>query len=405
MGRFKLPGIPFGGATVLAVILVVTLAWALHWRAVTMLPIDFDEDDYLSAAQGYAALVRSGNWAGFMNPDQYPEHPPLAKILFGLSILPAPETPLLPRPTTTGRDQTLPREQVRNARTLSAIFGTLEVALLALVNPLAGFILAIYALQIKYTSQMMLEALPAFTSLAMVLAYTKSKDSSRGLPHKTGWLVVSAVFLGLTAASKYMYCVAGVAILLDWYILSVQANKERQTISPSSRGWLRRYAPPRNMLLWGLLAMLVFFACDPYLWPAPIERLEASIFYHTHYAIGTDVHKANFPFYHPLIWLFLFPVSMWHPNVFPFVLDPFIAQLACFGLVRLWKRERVYVLWLGLALLFLLVWPTKWLQYVLILTAPLSLAASEAIISIGKRLLAWWRAGHWLRRLTRHEIP
>jgi hypothetical protein len=389
----------------LTVVLIIGLAWALHWRAVTMLPNDFDEDDYLSAAQGYAALFRSGNWAGFLNPDQFPEHPPLAKILFGLSILPAPETPLLPRPTITVRDQTLPREQVRDARTLSALFGTLEVALLALVNPLAGFILSIYALQIKYTSQLMLEALPAFTSLAMVITYTKSKDSPKSLPHKTGWLALSAVFLGLTAASKYMYCVAGVAILLDWYLLSAQADQERLGNSLAWIGWFRRYAPPKNMLLWGLLAMLVFFACDPYLWPAPLARLEASIFYHTHYAIGTDVHKANFPFYHPLIWLFLFPVSMWHPDVFPFVLDPLIAQLACFGLVGLWKRERVYVLWLGLGLLFLLVWPTKWLQYVLILTAPLTLATSEALTSLGKKLLAWWRAGHRLRRLTRHETP
>ena len=81
--------------TVLAMILIVFLAWALRWRAVTMLPGDYDEDDYLCAAQQYAALVRSGDWKGFTENNYRYEHPPLAKMLFGFSILPAPEAPVV----------------------------------------------------------------------------------------------------------------------------------------------------------------------------------------------------------------------------------------------------------------------------------------------------------------------
>ena len=88
LGRFKFP------VTVLAVILIVFLAWALRWRAVTMLPGDYDEDDYLRAAQQYAALIRAGDWKGFTETNYRYEHPPLAKMVFGFSILPAPEAPV-----------------------------------------------------------------------------------------------------------------------------------------------------------------------------------------------------------------------------------------------------------------------------------------------------------------------
>ena len=80
-------------------------------------------DEGIHIAAGYAYLTRGDyRWND--------EHPPLAKIIFGISILPAPETPLLPdRPTTASPDQSLPRQQLRDARTASAIFGWLSHSL------------------------------------------------------------------------------------------------------------------------------------------------------------------------------------------------------------------------------------------------------------------------------------
>ena len=46
----------------------------------------------------------------------------------------------------------------------------------------------------------MLESLPALTSLITVMAYVQSKNNKK---HIT-WLLISAFFLGLTAASKYL---------------------------------------------------------------------------------------------------------------------------------------------------------------------------------------------------------
>jgi len=362
---------------IVAVLAVVAIAWVLRWHAVTTLNVDYDEDDYLRAAQQYAALIRSGDWRGFMETNYRPEHPPLAKIIFGFSILPAPEAPLIPdRPTSANPDQSLPKEQLRDARTANAILGTLTVALVALVNPLAGLFLAAHAFTIKYVSQVMLEALPSFTSLAMVLCYLQGKK--KGLTKINGWIIASAIFMGLTAASKYIYCVIGIAVLIDWFL----ACREK--------GRLKDFFP--RALLWGVLAMIIFFATDPYLWPAPLSRLKESVFYHFTYSTGaSEVKNANLPFYQSLVYLSTSPAALgWQPEAFPVALDTPILILAAFGLVSLWKKQRLYVLWLGVAFLFLFIWPAKWAQYILVVTAPLSLAAAEGLLGLTVRPVRNW---------------
>ena len=371
---------------ILAVLLVIALAWNLRLNAATYLPVDYDEDDYLRAAQEYAAVIRSGDLTGLMDYNYRPEHPPLLKILYGWAIAGDKEVRLIPdRGTSAPPDPTLPRPHLIHARTLGAVIGTLVVGIVALINPLAGFALSIHTFNIKYVSQVMLDSLPSLTSLITVLAYLKSKNSTR----RWNWLALSALFLGLTASSKYLYCVVGIAILIDWFL---------GMPFPKFPGWgklgeagkdLRRYAP---MLLWGLIAVLVFFATNPYLWPDPINRLQESVFYHAGYASGAvEVQNAGHPFYQSLVYLTFSPYWWWQNGVFIFPFDPFIAIFAAFGLKRLWKKERLYVLWMIVALAFLFVWPTKWAQYNIMYSVPLALSAAEGFMAlIVDPLKAWW---------------
>ncbi len=347
---------------ILAIVVVIAVAWSLRSRAVNLLPVDYDEDDYMRAAQEFTQLIRAGDWAGFQEANYRTEHPPLSKIIFGFGLLSDPEAPLTPdRPTSAEPDKYLPRGLLHAARNIGAIFGTVTVALVALINPIAGALLAFHTFTIKYDSQVMLEALPALTSLIMVMAYLQSKKQK----NKTGWLLVSAVFLGLTAASKYMYCLIAIAILIDWFLDA----KEKNEVSH----FLRQGA------LWGIVGIILFFAADPYLWPDPLGRLKDSVLYHANYATGaSEVQGANYPFWQPFVWLSMSP-SAWHADVFVIAPDLLITILGAFGLARLWKKERVYVLWLGIVIFFLLLWPTKWPQYILVLTVPLSLAAAETI--------------------------
>src|SRR4030067_2543695 len=279
---------------VLAILVVVGIAGGLRWRAVNLLPVDYDEDDYLRAAQQYASLIRTGDWKGFTETNYRPEHPPLTKIIFGISLLPLPEEPLTPdRPTTASPDQYLPKPQILNARVVSAIFGTVESLLLSIINPLAGLFMAVHTFTIKYTSQVMLEALPAFTSLMTVFCYIRYKRSKAILIKVKGlnsWLLGSAIFLGLTAASKYLYCVVGIAILIDWFLAS------REAIG------LKRFLPQPSY--WGIIALLFFLIADPYLWPGPLDRLKESITYHATYSqTAVEVQQTGWPLWQPLVWV------------------------------------------------------------------------------------------------------
>jgi hypothetical protein len=65
------------------------------------------------------------------------------------------------------------------------------------------------------------------------------------------------------------------------------------------------------------------------------------------------------------------------PIVYPLRIDPWLSLLALPGVAVLWRTQRVQALWLALGLVFLLAWGTKWPHYLLLLSAPLCLAAAE----------------------------
>jgi ABC-type sugar transport system permease subunit len=222
----------------------------------------------------------------------------------------------------------------------------------------------------------MLESLPALTSLLAVLCYAifrRRSSLARNGFATTVWLILSAIALGLTAASKYMYCIAGLAIVADWGLSAVAASRSG-THSSVVRD--TRYAT-RSLFLWGFIALVVFFAANPRMWSDPFARLAQSVSYHGSYAQSAHVRQANFPFWQPLVWL-LGPVP-WHPGVFILMVDTVVTLLAGLGLGRLWRDHRVFAIWLALGLGFLLIWPTKWPQYILMITVPLSLAAGLGI--------------------------
>ena len=122
-----------------AVIMVVFVGWTLRARAVRDLPVDYDEDDYLRAAQLMAVEIQDKDLAGLMETNYRPEHPPLAKLVYGAALAPLPEAPLVPdAPTTASPNSNLPEPHFTQARKTASLLGTLEVLLLAIINPLAG---------------------------------------------------------------------------------------------------------------------------------------------------------------------------------------------------------------------------------------------------------------------------
>jgi hypothetical protein len=362
---------------------IAGLALVLRLGAAASLPIDYDEDDYLRAAQLYARIIRDRAWERLPQVVFNKEHPPLAKLAFGWAIAglpPAPEIPAraLDDPAATS----LPQPHLWRARVVSAVLGALTVGLLAWLNPLAGLFLAVHTLTIKYTSLAMLEALPALTSALAVLAYARAMTAqARRTRHR--WLVLSALALGLTAASKYVYTLVGIAIGLHWLLVTWGvADRHREAGRRPGLG---------AMLGWGGLALSAFCGADFYLWPAPVSRLQASLGHHLGVSQSFLVEVMDLPAYQPLVWLFSWAPG--HRHVIPVGPDPLIAVLALVGLPALWRKRPLYVIWIGVALGFLFLWPTKWPQYVLTLTVPWAMAAAMGVEAVGPWMTSFRRRG------------
>ncbi len=348
-----------------AVVAVVALiGLILRFRAAELLPIDYDEDDYLKAGQRYASLLRASDWDAIVNYEYNLEHPPLVKLLYGVGFLALPEYQEIEgKPTSAPPASELPGPLLARGRQISAVFGSLEVLFLSILNPLAGLFLAVHSFTIKYTSQLMLEGFPSLTSLLLIITFTRSKGKFNA------WFFLSALFLGLTAASKYLYAVTGIAIIIHWLT---------QKSDLSWRTMLRKRIA--LIFLWGTLAVVFFFIFNPFLWHDTFSHLGQSLSYNITYSQSSEVARVNSPWWQHLSYLFT--SVPWHREVFAIRIDIVITIFAIFGFKRQWQRNRLIVIWFVVSLLFLFIWETKWPQYILILTAPLCILAAQGFAAV-----------------------
>ncbi|TLN01621.1 hypothetical protein FDZ74_15705, partial [bacterium] len=184
------------------------------------------------------------------------------------------------------------------------------------------------------------------------------------------WL--SALTLGITAASKYTYLIVLVPLAVILY-------QQRKT------GW-------KSMFAYGLVALATFVLFDPTLWADPINRLAQSLTFHAGYTQSQDVLRAAYPWYQPVLWIL--QTVPWHPKVFFFfTTDEIVFFFGLAGMYWEFKRRPWAPIWFAAGLLILLAWETKWPQYTLILMVPLALAAATFM----RRAWAWLvdRYNYW----------
>jgi hypothetical protein len=331
------------------------------WAAV-LLPTDFDEPVYVRIAFDHARALRLGDLNGVIDYPENREHPALVKVLYGLVVLALGDA----ADSTTALYAT---------RTLSVVLGTLAVLLVALAGgPLAGGMLAVHTLAVKYTSQAYLEALPHATSIVAVLAFQRAASA------RDRWFWLSALALGLTAAGKFTYLPVVVVIV---YLATWEKNIQ----------W-------RPMLAYFAAAAAVFWSFNPTLWRDPLPRLADALFFHARYAQSLPVQQSGYPWYQPVLWVSTSAASGWHPEVFfYFGFDGIIFLLAVAGLPREWRERRWLVVWMAACLLFLLLWPTKWPQYALVVVPALCLAAAPTAVRVYRRLRELEEYWQWLPQM------
>jgi hypothetical protein len=333
-----------------ALILVISIALFLRAWAVVMLPEDYDEPIYLQVAYQYADAIRHGDVSAVIDNLNVLEHPALVKLVYSSVIL------------GLGKVATY-THAFYASRAVSAMFGVIAVIFLAAFDPLAGGLLSVHTLAIKYSSQVYLEAIPQALTIASVLTFLRTSKAS---PDKWFWL--SAMTLGAATAGKFTYIPVTAIVIL--YLAFFEKK-----ISVS---W---------MVLYGLLAGMVFYALDITLWHDPVNRLLGAMTYHVNYSQGMHVAEVGYPWYQPLVWIFTSSAAQWHPNVFfYFGIDGLISLSALLGIKREWMERRWLVVWLVSGMLFLMLWPTKWPQYALIITPALCIMAAESMR----------RAYHWV---------
>ena len=325
----------------LILVAIVLLALLLRSWAALRLPLDYDEPVYLRAAEAYARALAGGDLAGVIDYAENREHPALGKLLYALALL------------GVGREVDW-MVAVYVLRAVSVLFGVLAALLLALFDPLAGGLLAIHTLAVKYTAQVYLEALPHLASLAAVLALVRSTGE------RDRWFWLSALALGVTAAGKFTY----LPIVLVLFYVAV---------------WEKRIRWP-DLLLYSAVALAVFWLLNLTLWREPFSRLVDSLFFHMRYSRGPEVELVAYSWHRPLYWISRAEATVWHPEVFFYPgLDGLIFFLALPGLYWEWRERRWVVVWIVTSLILLLLWPTKWPQYTLVLTPALCLAASSGV--------------------------
>ena len=354
---------------VAVVIFVVALSARVHLAYSGR--IEYDEKTYARAAVQYSNHLKSGDLDFVLQDDYNYEHPPLNKLVYSLALLPFPaQEPFnLSQPVPVRQSSNF--QEVVAMRWVSVVFGSLAVFLLALVNPWAGLFLAIHTYAVKYTSVIYLEALPLFATLLSFQAFSLFLKRGPGKQTFT-WLALSAAALGIAAASKYMYAVIGVAMVLYCGVWMV---RKRQTVF----GYLA---------IWALLSLLIFWAADPYLWVNPVQHLSASLKFSIDFANGPAVKFTAYPRWQPIQWLLKSMPQQPQTRITAFFLQPgdfwisadsWIFGLGIIGLPLMIKRRPEYFTWLVVALAFLLAWSTKWPQYVLLVLPPLCLAAAEGV--------------------------
>lgn len=365
-------------------LLISLLAFFLRLYLAYNGPFEFDEPVYITAAIQYSQAIRQGHLSPIVNSNYSIEHPQLYKLVYAVGLL-------LGKPILSvdhieaGSDlQSVAYwRQLLILRMISAFLGAAAVFLLCLIHPLAGLFLALDTYGIKYTSVIYLEALPALTSLAAMIAAIKSLEAYQNNAGNrcrwAGWLVLSALALGMSAASKYMYAVVGIAIVIAVII----------------QGWKQKIPALLGLAGWGLLCLAFFFMLDPILWHSPLSRLAASVQYNINYSGGQHVNQVGYPFWQPIKWLMLsIPQQPTNPTAFftnkgnywvP--VDSLIFILALVGLPAFYLRNKPMFLWLVVGLTFLLLWGTKWPQYILLVLAPFCLSAAYGFNFILSNLL------------------
>lgn len=351
-------------------------------------PVDWDERTYSRAALRYAEKILTLRFDEIPTVDFNYEHPALIKLAYAVPIVldghrafERVGIPANPHAAVSG--------EIHVAyRAVSAFFNLLLAqCLIYLIHPLAGFYFMIHSIMAEFGSTVRLEAIPAlFAFLAVYAGWEalrpfETQSGGRSTRFDSRRWLLSALFLGITAAAKLIHCVAAVAIGVIW-------------ISTMIRGVTIRGRLLRMTVLYALIVIAAFFAFNPSSYYDPIGAVRGMVEFHLRFQENMAGHQ---PWYQPIVWITRSVPIAWpgngvlnpvqeDPFGFVFAADELIFLLALLGFRQLFRRNKIYLLWLIFGVTFMFFWGTKGQQYAATVTVPICIAAMYGTFEFMKKL-------------------
>lgn len=342
---------------------IALLGCGLRLYVAQTIPEDYDEDNYLGAARTFREAIDDGDWGAIPQVTNNKEHPPLVKILYSLTI-DGDELEQIPEgPFKRGSKEDLPPNSLGRARAQSALAGGLTILAIGSTNPLAALLLSGQSLHVRFSSLAYLDALPTLFAALCAYFYGLSLRNGRRRWH---YLALSAACLGIAVAAKYPFGIVGVALLCHALVY-------------------RRFTL-KFLLGWGLLALLVFYCFNPYIWTSPFERTWQQLRFHEEYAEDQVDGRS--------LWR-PFQQLTTHGNAMPdevgsplwYINDMILFILALGGVPLLLHQRSFYGWWLVIGMIFLMVWPTQWIQHKMMVMVPYSVSGAAALEWIWRQVL------------------
>ncbi len=342
---------------------VTVTVWSINYklRVSPSIGIDFDEPVYYRAGIGLAECLESLNLSCLATYNYNLEHPFLGKILYGLYAV------------ASGYSSIDMHKGIYGVRLINIFLSSTTSLILTLISPFAGLLYAGDALSTKYGLEVYLDGFSAlFVSLSYLpLTIGDNKATKRNI-------ILSSIFAGLSIATKYTAIPALAPIplyLLSKTFIQVKGKHRGLELLLVFRSKYIFYT-----VLWLFLAGLFFYVFNPSIWldigkPLSETRLYKSLMFHENYSLHTSMEKPM-PFYQQFLWYTRHSVSKWHPGFFSVDTGVFLLFLGFLGLPLTLVRKPLIGYWIISYTFFLLIWPVKWPQYTLLLSAPLSISAS-----------------------------
>lgn len=322
-------------------LIICLLCICIRYQYCYRAEISIDEYAYVPIAQHFAHCISHRDIQNMVDFPYITEHPRLCVTLFASALNITKQTDPFANALYT-------------CRFVNILFAAILAFFLSYRYPLAGLAWSLYSISIMYTSVAYYDCIMTFFSSLSVLLFTSALQKPLLSKKFIFYMCLSAICAGATVSSKYLGAVGPLAIALIFTSKILRDKSSRKKWCLCFMGYV-------------IFSLLIMIGTDIHLWSGDwLYRIYQRITFHQQFSASQMVQSHNFPWYQPIIWLWVFGAHKTNPGLQ--IVDLIIYAGSIMGIWIMIKMKQFnYVTATGITLLFLLIWKTKWPQYEVVL--------------------------------------